>query len=204
VVGGCLVAPLVFWLGWRAAPAPAIDDAVIVVQAPGIQQAPFNPPPFNPPIFPIHAPPRFDPNNAGQLEAVLAALKNGGGDERDALLWLNQASPNHAGRAKAARTLESLAPAKIDAQNRNVFSEKDFFTAYFRWATVDNVPSLVQIVEDDTFRVDTNERRHKAIAMLGTLKDGRGAEALAKRLGDVFNSNQAISALEMMGPPAEP
>jgi HEAT repeat protein len=204
VVGGCLVAPLVFWVGWRSAPAPAIDDAVVVVQAPPIQQGPFNPPIFQPNIPVLPAPPRFDPNNANQLDAVLAALKNGGGDEKDALLWLKEANPNHAGRTRAARALESLAPAKIDAQNRNVFSESDFFTAYFRWATVDNVPSLVQMVEDDTFRIDTNERRHKAIATLGTLKDGRGAEALCKRLGDVFNSNQAISALEVMGPPAEP
>lgn len=67
-----------------------------------------------------------------------------------------------------------------------------------RWATTDNVPALAKAVEDDRF-----PKRHEAMALLGKLKDARGAQAVASRLPNFFDRGKAAEALIAMGPVAK-
>jgi HEAT repeat protein len=67
-----------------------------------------------------------------------------------------------------------------------------------KWATADNVPTLIKAIGDDQF-----PHRKRAMALLGRLKDVRAAEPLAEKL--VTNERRdAADALIALGPVAKP
>ena len=84
-----------------------------------------------------------------------------------------------------------------DEKRQNPFGNSEVFNAYFRWVTKDNVPSLLRMVESD------QQRRHQAMRALGTLKDERAVDPLARRLDNFFDRQHASDALAELGPIAE-
>jgi hypothetical protein len=150
---------------------------------PGIGQPPFPPPPEN--LNPL------DPNAADRVLAFLRGPKQQRGP---ALQWLNEADLNHPRRAEIAKQLDTL----VDENRQNPFGNADFFNAYFKWATRDNVPTLIRLVDND------QQRRKQAMQTLGKLKDERAVEPLLKQLANIFDRQTAAEALTELGPVAEP
>jgi HEAT repeat protein len=141
----------------------------------------------------------IDPRIPGDAKRVLTMLQQAQ-DREEAIEWLKVADPNNPLRSDLAKQLEVM----VDEQKRVPWSNDKFFVAYFRWATKDNFPSLIQMVQDATFTVDTNHRRQKSIESFGKLKDERAAEAIVMHLGNVFDGGHAQRAIEEMGPLAQP
>src|SRR5262249_22072856 len=74
-----------------------------------------------------------------------------------------------------------------------------------RWATVENVPTLVKLVaglDEEQARAASHWVREPAMEILSQLKDPRGAEALASRLTDFRDRRAALSAPQAFGPGA--
>jgi predicted Zn finger-like uncharacterized protein len=119
---------------------------------------------------------------------------NGGDHQRRRLAaeWLASAPLDPALQPEVARALD---PTLADRGGGVV---EWGVKALAVWATADNVPSLIRGVEDDHF-----PRRHEAMAVLGKLKDGRAAPAVAARLTSAFDWKQASDALIAMGPVAK-
>jgi predicted Zn finger-like uncharacterized protein len=66
------------------------------------------------------------------------------------------------------------------------------------WGTPNEVPAIIRAVDDDS-----NEVRQLAMQTLVRLKDPRGVDAIAGRLSNLFDRDQATRALQDMGPAAE-
>lgn len=66
------------------------------------------------------------------------------------------------------------------------------------WGTPNEVPAIIRAVDDDS-----NEVRQLAMQTLVRLKDPRGVDAIAGRLSNFFDRDQATRALQEMGPAAE-
>ena len=77
------------------------------------------------------------------------------------------------------------------------------FDSFFRWATKNNVPSLINVVDKTRFTVWDNNYRQNAMKTLAKLKDSRGADPIAAKLGNAFDGETAYKALTDMGPVAE-
>ncbi len=201
-LGCCVSAPVVYLFFARGA-----DEQVAAIAAPpenppddaGNGPMQFNPPNFNPPPPKLNPPPpvRLDPNNPADVDLALAMLKQGGNDFNEACRWLRAADANHRQRDQVARELEAL----LENQMRQPFPSGDFFEAYFRWATKENFPSLLRMVQDGDF--SHVHRRHQAMETLGRLKDGRAAEAIVQRLREIHDRFAAMRALEALGAAAE-
>ena len=108
--------------------------------------------------------------------------------------WLQNANLNHPRREEIAKQLEVM----VDENRQGPFGNQNFFNVYFRWATMENVPSLIRLVEVDQF-----QHRRRAMQALAKLKDPRGVEPLAKRLENFFDRQAAAEALTEIGPIAE-
>jgi hypothetical protein len=201
----CAGIPAVYFLLIRRA-ADQVGQAVAVQPAnplPNFQPPPqnFQPlPPVNPfPVVPAApVPPPLNPNDPAAVGEALAALKEGGQKVGPAITWLKQADPNNPRRDEVAKALEGM----VEEQKQVVFSNDQFFAAYFRWATKENVPSLLKMAEDPTFTVDANHRRQKAMETLGKFKEERAVDVIASKLGNPFDGGVALRALEDMGPVA--
>jgi HEAT repeat protein len=204
LVLGCCVTSGVAYLFFAAAEQPVVE---VVVGPP----AQFNPPPqfnpqppnnFNPPPIFVPPPPpqpvRLNPQDPNDADKAIAMLKQGGNDFNEACRWFRSASVDHPARDRVAKALE----AELEQQKRQQFGHHDYWESYFRWATKDNFPSLLAMVQDGDFgRI---QRRHKAIETLGRLKDARAAEPLLQRLPEIHDRFQATRALEELGPAALP
>ena len=171
---------------------------------PVFRMEPFPPfPPFpQPNLFPMPPPfvaeEKLDPADPTQIERVLELLRSPADLRNPAFSWLNRANPEHPRRAEVAKQMEQLVDEELKRPITN------FFAAYFRWATSDNVPSLMKFAESTALSPWDKERRHNAITALGKLKETRAAEIIAAKLGDIFDSGVANSALIEMGPAAQP
>jgi hypothetical protein len=128
-----------------------------------------------------------------ELDNALADLASGDFFKvRGAADSLARAYPAEHRRAEVARALEPL------TKSNDVFVRQSSVRALAVWATADNVPALVALLNDHM----TNCRA-EAMNALAALKDERGAAAVAKKLGDFVDRGHARKALEAMGPVAE-
>jgi hypothetical protein len=127
------------------------------------------------------------------LDKTLSDLTTGEfGKVRSAAVRLAKAYPAEPRRGEVARALEPL------ATDRNVFLRQAGAQALAVWATSDNVPTLIALVNDQM-----PSCRAEAMKALGELKDKGGAQAVATRLTDAADRGRARQALEAMGPVAE-
>jgi predicted Zn finger-like uncharacterized protein len=111
---------------------------------------------------------------------------------KSAASWLCQTPVNEERRPQVA---EALNPLLTDARpDVRVAALK----ALAVWGTPKEVPGIVRAVDDDA-----GEVRQLAIQTLVQLKDPRGADAIAGRLSNFFDRDQAAKALQEMGPAAE-
>jgi predicted Zn finger-like uncharacterized protein len=117
---------------------------------------------------------------------------------RDAARWLKTAQADPQQQASVAST---LAAALLDTDNEVADAAMD---ALDTWATADTVPALVKLVEDPAGGGRQNNMRRKAMALLGKLRDVRGAEPVASRLTHSGDRRAAGEALIAMGPVARP
>lgn len=124
----------------------------------------------------------------------LQNLKTGDeGRKSEAVRFFIKADPNVPERAEVAKALDALAQA---TRGRG-----DVARALGLWATKDQAPTLIGYVQDTN--LGTGDRRQNAMEALGKLKDERGVEAIANRLGDAFDWPHARKALESYGATAQ-
>jgi predicted Zn finger-like uncharacterized protein len=130
------------------------------------------------------------------LDQALADLKNVDFNVRKSVAeWLARANPNTDRRKEVAGALEAM------------LSEQHFLVkgpgldALAVWATKDNVPALLDALKDEN--LGANDIRHRAMRILGKLKDERAAAPLCQRLSNFFDREEASKALQELGPVAE-
>jgi predicted Zn finger-like uncharacterized protein len=130
------------------------------------------------------------------LDAALAELKSPNANVRKtAAEWLAKANPNTDRRGEVAGALEGfLTEQDWGARNAGL-------DALAIWATKDTVPALLDALKDDN--VGANDIRHRAMRILGKLKDERAAAPLCHRLSNFFDREEASKALQELGPVAE-
>lgn len=129
-------------------------------------------------------------------EAVAALNNNDSGQRRVGADWLKKARPDPARQGEVAGLLVGL----LDDNDIGVRSAAT--EALFTWATKDNVPALIQLVDDNRPNHAWDHKK-RAMDTLGRLKDPRAAAVLAGRLGNFFEHDHARRALEAIGPAAE-
>jgi hypothetical protein len=111
---------------------------------------------------------------------------------RAAALRLATAFPAEHRRAEVAHSLEPL------TTDWDVFVRQSATQALSVWATEDNAPALIAVLQDKDAYC-----RHWAMKGLANLKNERGAAAIAQRLTDLGDRHEAVAALAKMGPAAE-
>jgi hypothetical protein len=161
--------------------------------------------PNNPNPFPGPGPNPFqqenlDPNNPANIERVITLLKSPPPERGPAYRWLRAANPVHPRRSEVAKLLDAIVPEEL--KNQFAFAG-DFFPAFFRWATLDNVPTLKRMAENPAFNPSDNDRRQQSMLTLGRLKEGSAAELIVSKLDNAFDGDAAYKALVEMGPVAE-
>ncbi|MBI2805738.1 MAG: hypothetical protein HYX68_12230 [Planctomycetes bacterium] len=166
---------------------------------------PFNPnPPFkpNPPFNPNPPPDRLDANNPKDADRVIAMLKGPAQDRGPALNWLRDANPdNNPRRAQVALILDGMVAEYV--KNPPPLGNDGVINPFLKWATKDNVPTLVSLADSDRFTVWDNRYRQESMKLLGKFKDPRGVAPIVRRLGNAFDGGAAFDALMEMGPVAE-
>jgi len=137
--------------------------------------------------------PKPTPIDDAAIDAALADLKRA-----DRMLvskgaqTLARAVPVEKRRAEVAKALEAL------LAERDPFARKEAIAALGGWGTPQTVPKLIAVLnEDDVFS------QMAAIEALASLKDERGAEAIAKLLPQQQLRHQAKEAMLAFGPVAE-
>lgn len=81
---------------------------------------------------------------------------------------------------------------------KSTFSKDLAIQGLVHYAGKHSVPTLIQIIDGERMRVPD-----EVYDALGKLKDPRGAEAVARKLGDFFNHRKAVASLRQMGSVAE-
>ncbi len=110
--------------------------------------------------------------------------------------WLaHNTCTDEARRTEVSRLLD---PLVTDRDNRVMDTG---MRALDRWITVENVPTLITLVNDPA--PIARPRREWAIDRLGDLRDPRGAAAVASRLDDFAVRGTALRSLTRMGSVAE-
>jgi predicted Zn finger-like uncharacterized protein len=139
------------------------------------------------------------PSAVGQK---LNDLKAGDPAAREqALVWLATAEPDEARRAEVTAALE---PLLFDGDVNGPLNPDLLLRAYLRWAGTDNVPAMLRLVENPTLPCWDPAKTGLVMTAFGKLKDERAVDALAERLPDRVLHDQAVNALKLMGPRAEP
>lgn len=136
------------------------------------------------------------PGRPANLDEALADLNNDGASRRRAAEWLAKAPLNADRQNEVARRLEQLL-SDGDGQMRLAVLK-----ALQVWATKDNVPALLRVLEEDDDAFDLTAKQ-EAMGVLGQLKDERGAEVIARFLPHAAVGEQAKQALQKIGPAAQ-
>jgi hypothetical protein len=186
--GGC------FYLGYQAKQEAkkSLEKSLEDFQAQANKQAKgFAPPPgMNDPFAALNAP--------ANLDEALAALRSG--EVPRQLLAANWLAKTNVDPARQAEIAQALQPLLNDA-DKNV--QTAAMKALVSWATPENVPAIIAVVQNDEFGLQTNEMRHLAMETLARLKDPRGAAPVAQRLTNIHDRSHASKTLQAMGPIAE-
>lgn len=136
-----------------------------------------------------------------QLDQKLKDLQVGDRASREqAMQWLAQADRQDADRARVTAALE---PMLFDGDVHRALNPDLLLRAYLYWATKDNVPALIRMVENPTISGWGPAQTGLVMDALGKLQDERAIDLLAERLPDPLLHDQAVNALKVMGPRAE-
>jgi hypothetical protein len=137
----------------------------------------------------------------GGLDQQLSDLKSSDpAASRQALDALAQASPTDAQRPRVTAALETLL---LDGDVHKELSPDLVLRAYLSWAGPDNVPAMIRMVEAPTLPAWNSRKTGMVMEALARLHDERACGALAGRLTDPRLRDDAVTALEVMGPRAE-
>jgi hypothetical protein len=140
----------------------------------------------------------------GRIYDVDQRLSDLGGDSPEcrsaAVLWLAEAEPQDARRARVTAALE---PLVFEGDVRGTLDPDLVLRAYLHWANQDNVPSLIRMVDKHTLPSWNPHKTGSVMETLGKLRDPRAADVLARKLPDPQLHDQAVDALKLMGPGAE-
>jgi len=109
-----------------------------------------------------------------------------------AVQWFASAPVDAKRRSEVARALNKSIP------NANFFFEKDLAKVLENWGTADNVPPLVQRLQNNKTGND------EVIRALGKIRDPNGIKAIAQSMSNFFNQGAAKAVLKDIGPAAEP
>ena len=116
------------------------------------------------------------------------------------MVWLLQAGPQDADRARVTAALEPLLFNDLD----HALKPDLVLRTYLHWAGKDNVPALVRLAANPTHPAWDSTMAGLVLDALGQLKDERAIEVVAEHLGDPVLHDRAVNALKIMGPMAEP
>jgi hypothetical protein len=142
------------------------------------------------PMAPVHR-----PGGDAVTEAMASLNSHELGQRMMALTQLQHMRPNER-RPEVARALEAL------LNDPDLFVRKHAVDALAVWGSKENVPALIQILnESKDFQATLV--RHAAIEALGGFKDERAAEPLAACLEELHDRHSAGKALQKLGPAAE-
>src|SRR5262249_55099885 len=75
--------------------------------------------------------------------------------------------------------------------------------AYLHWADRDNIPALIGMVEAPTLPSWSPRKTGLVMQALGKLQDERVLAVMVPKLADPALHDQAVAALQLMGPKAE-
>jgi formylglycine-generating enzyme required for sulfatase activity len=168
---------------------PIIDPPAAKLPADDVQPKQF------PMVDPGRQPSGADEKKEVSSALVIAAL----GDLK---------SPDKTIRRFAAERLANLQPEanreKVSKELERMMRDHDIFVlgaatrALTVWGGKENISGLIELTTDQNIF-----NRAGAIQVLGTLKDERAAEAVARRLSNNFDRGKASDTLKGMGPMAE-
>jgi hypothetical protein len=116
-----------------------------------------------------------------------------------ALVWLAQAAPEDSQRARVTAALE---PLVVEGDPPKELDPDLLLRAYLHWANRDNVPTLVRMIDNPTLPAWRADKTGWVLEALSNLKDNRAANVLAAKLGDPALHDEAVHALNLLGPPA--
>jgi hypothetical protein len=140
-------------------------------------------------------------NRLHEMDRKLNDLACGTPDARaGALLWLAEAAPQDADRARVTAALE---PLLFEGDVRGNLDPDVLLRAYLHWAGPDDVPALIRLVDNPVLPSWNSQKTGQVMAALGKLKDARAADALAAKLADPHLRDQAADALTVLGPGAQ-
>jgi hypothetical protein len=120
---------------------------------------------------------------------------------REALLSLAQAEPD---LSRAASVTAALAPLLFEGDVRGDLSPDLVARAYLHWASPDNVPDLIRLLQSSAIRKVETGTAGLVMQTLGKLQDPRAIDPLAEKLADPALRAGAADALRLVGPRAEP
>jgi hypothetical protein len=136
------------------------------------------------------------------IDHYLSDLKGTDPDARaGAVAWLADADPEDGYRAPVTAALE---PLLLDGDRHGKVSPDDVLRAYLHWASRDNVPALVRLVDNPGLPGWDAQKTALAMQTLGSFQDARAAEVLTRQLPIPALHDAAVSALKLMGPAAQP
>jgi predicted Zn finger-like uncharacterized protein len=134
-----------------------------------------------------------------EVESKLSDLKSDSAETRgQAIDWFLTADVNIPERGKVAGTFESIIADGASPVDLDLGLE-----AYLRWADKDNVPKMMEIVENPTLPRWSVNKTKRLLEGLGKIQDDRAADLLARKLADPSLSEAAMSGLKAMGAKAE-
>jgi uncharacterized Tic20 family protein len=137
-------------------------------------------------------------NPPANLDDALISLRAGeAARQMIAANWLVRANVDPARQAEVAKALERL----LRDPDKNL--ELAAMKALVPWATSENVPAIIVVVQNDDFNPQANEMRHLGMDALARLKDERGVAPVAQRMMSIHDRSSASKALQAMGPMAE-
>lgn len=108
------------------------------------------------------------------------------GRRNSAVQWFGTTPVDAQRRADVARAL-NRAIAKV-----NLAADRDLLKAVETWGTSENVPTIIQML-------DQNRSAGDCIRILGKIRDPQGTKAIARSLGNFFHENAAKEALRAIG-----
>ncbi len=117
-----------------------------------------------------------------------------------AVLRLAEMDPQDAYRSKVTAALE---PLLFEGDVRGNLDPDVVLRAYLHWATTDNIPSLLRMVDNPVLPSWDANKTALVMATLGKLQDPRAADVLAAKLSDPQLHDQAVDALRVLGPSAQ-
>jgi HEAT repeat protein len=153
---------------------------------------PFNPGPGpGPGPGPIINPPQKRAGDYANLDEALEDAKPGDNFRAtEACKWIARQKADDARRMNVINRLEPLLA--------EVFIRDEAARAIGIWASKDQVPTLITMLDNDSGGV-----KKVGFDTLAKLKDDRAAEPLAKKLPNFFERKNAANALVAFGPTAE-